>query len=166
MRAHASKLRSVLLAWCLAPPVLILATGLRAAEPGGVLPFSGELHSSKGIPCTAGGVCQLRRWPAYLQQGRRQALSIDLPASMCCTVFVDEREWETMPLVVEDVNVNMPLPLPELARELLELGRDDQALRGEYAQPNDPDALERLRVEDEAAIGVPTAILTKLRPGA
>ena len=160
MRARASRLRSVLLAWCLAPAMLMPATGLRAAEPGGMLPFSGELHSStKVFPARLAAFASCADRPRIFGKVEGRRYRIDLPAGTRCMVFVGEHEWEAMPLVVEDVNVTVPLPLlvyarqvpqPEVARELLELGRDDQALRGEHARPNDPDALERLRVGDEA----------------
>lgn len=160
MRACASRLRSVLLPWCLAPAMLMPATGLCAAEPGGMLPFAGELHSStKVFPTRLAAFASCADRPRIFGKVEGRRYRIDLPAGTRCMVFVGEQEWEAMPLVVEDVNVTVPLPLlvyprqvpqPELARELLELGRDDQALRGEHARPNDPDALERLRVGDAA----------------
>ena len=119
MRARASRLRSVLLAWCLAPAMLMPATGLRAAEPGGMLPFSGELHSStKVFPARLAAFASCADRPRIFGKVEGRRYRIDLPAGTRCMVFVGEHEWEAMPLVVEDVNVTVPLPLLVYARQV------------------------------------------------
>ncbi|MEW7849216.1 DUF6624 domain-containing protein [Massilia aurea] len=140
--------------------MLAFPAGLRAAETTDPIVFVGQLHSSAAtFPDKLAVFADCVDRPRLFGKVEHQRYRIALPTGTRCTVFVGERDWEALPLVVEDVATSVALallvyprqvPAPVLARELLELGRADQALRGEHARPNEPAALERLRIGDEA----------------
>jgi hypothetical protein len=76
--------------------MLMPATGLRAAEPGGMLPFAGELHSStKVFPARLAAFAECADRPRIFGKVEGRRYRIDLPAGTRCMVFVGEHEWES-----------------------------------------------------------------------
>src|SRR5205823_12929503 len=117
------------------------------AEPVGTVHFSGlVLSSTQQILSTLSVFADCEdqaRIFGVVNDGRYQ---VDLPTGTKCTVIVGERDWESQPQPVFDAAHALPLPIlvyprdvpePALARELIEMGEQDVALRHSWDGKSD-----------------------------
>ena len=142
--------------------LVALTSNLHAAEPARVVHFSGAVFSATGnLPpkLQALAFCgdEQTRIVGQVTDARYH---LDLPAGVDCTMHVGEKGWESQPLPVLDAATAIPLavlvypakvPEPALARELIEMGKQDQAWRGKWHPDKlDPEAARRWQAEDAA----------------
>lgn len=140
--------------------LLMFSMSLSTAGLASPIRFSERIDSSTGkFPSKLAVFADCVERPRIFGKVERRRYHIDLPAGVSCTVFVGEWDWDSLPLPVEDPAVAVALPVlvyprevpePALARELIDMGKEDQALRGKSWRPNDPDFLDRVQAEDGA----------------
>lgn len=155
-----SRLRRNSLTHCCAIALLMFSTSLLAAEPVSAIRFSERIYSSTGIfPSKLAVFADCVERPRIFGKVEQSLYQIDLPAGTSCTVRVGEWDWNSLPIAVEDAAVTVALPIlvyprevpePTLARELVEMGKEDQALRGKRWRTNDPEFLNRVQADDGA----------------
>lgn len=129
------------------------------AEPGPTVRFSGPVVSATGTLPTLAAFADcdgVARIPGVVKDGRYQ---LDLPPETSCTVIVGERDWESQPQPVFDAACALALPIlvyprevpePALAKELIEMGEQDQALRHARTASQDSPAARQAAAEDAA----------------
>lgn len=158
---HISPLRHGAMASYGLTVLLALSTNIHAAESVASIHFSGKILSSTGsLPPKLSVIadCDDER-SRIVGEVKAGAYHIGLPAGVSCTVHVGERDWQSQPMLVFDAAVALPrtvlvyphkVPEPELSRELIQMGEQDQALRGSFKGKLDADALKRAAAEDAA----------------
>lgn len=146
---HEAAPRRDFLACAVLATLLAPGAGLRAAPPAPVH-FSGPVASAdrQTLPKLAAFAdCDgHQRIFGQVEDGRYH---VDLPARARCTVIVGEQDWESQPQYVFDASNAVALavlvyprsvPEPALKRELIEMGRQDQAFR--QAWDGEPDSVQ------------------------
>lgn len=141
---------------------LTFAGSTGAADNVATVQFSGPLFSSAAVMPTKLAVF------ADCDDGRERIVgSIDggryriaLPPGQVCNIIVGEHDWDCDPQTVFDAGSATALTMlvyprqvaePELARELLEMGQQDSAIRQALAlAPHDAGLLQWLAVDDGA----------------
>jgi len=138
--------------------ICLLAPGTGTA--GGGVHFSGSVVSATGIlpPALAAFAdCEDGR-PRIVGRVESGRYAIDLPAGFGCRLVVGDWDWDAAPLAVDDAGSAVApailvypnkLPEPALARELIDMGQRDQALRDKW-DPAHPDFAAHAQDEDGA----------------
>lgn len=128
-----------------------------AATP---IPYAGKIVSPTGaLPeraaifadCQDGG----ERISGQVETG---SYRIDLPPAIACTVIVGAPEWEADPQLVVDAGTAipqtmmmypLPVPLPDIARELIDMGAQDRAWRQAWAGGRRDAAFQKKMAADD-----------------
>lgn len=158
------KPNSNLLLWWIAlvavSAMLTLAASFRsqAAEQSDQIDFRGPILTANGkSPKRLAVFAQCMELPRIFGKIDKRFYIIRLPANTNCTVIIGEREWESLPLYVENAAITRPMPVlvypkqvrePALAQELLDMGEEDQKFRGKNWQPGNSDLLARMQAGD------------------
>lgn len=148
-----------LLACSLAAMSLASSADLHAA-PSVSIPFSGPviMANARGLPALA-AFADCDGQPRIFGEVRDGRYRVDLPAGGRCTVLVGERDWASQPQPVSDASKAVALavlvypravPEPALARELIEMGEQDQAFRQAWDGKPDTDFARQGLAQDEA----------------
>lgn len=159
---------SLLLSGLLSLVLLNIGTSSRAAQSGPAVTgaaapvrFSGPVHSStKSFPATLGAYAQCDGGhPRIMGKVEAGIYHVDLPAGTGCTLFLGEWDWDAQPVVIPDAANAVPLPVlvyprqvPEqaLARELIEMAKQDLALRDNIRRGADATFVQQIHPEDSA----------------
>lgn len=128
----------------LAAALILISTSAKSLELVDSVHFSGQVFSSTGVipeklSVLADCQDQRERILGKIEGGRYH---IDLPPGITCSIVIAEYEWDSDPQPVFDARTAIPLPVlvyprqvpePNLARELLEMGRQDSVMRRSWA---------------------------------
>lgn len=138
--------------------LFVWSNGLHA-EPASQIHFSGPVVSATGTMPTLAAFADCEghpRIPGVIKDGKYQ---LDLPPETGCTVIVGERDWESQPQPVFDAARSLALPIlvyprevpePALAKELIDMGAQDQAVRHAKIGSQDSPAARQAAAEDAA----------------